>query len=84
MTKAHGGQSNHNFGVAWDLGVFRDSDYIPESTLYQKAGAIRKLQGLEWGGDWESFQDEPHFQVIAEARLAETRLSFEAGQPFLT
>jgi peptidoglycan L-alanyl-D-glutamate endopeptidase CwlK len=80
VTRARGGQSNHNFGVAWDLGVFRNGAYIPESTLYQKAGAIGKRQGLEWGGDWESFQDEPHFQAIDEARLAETRRSFEAGQ----
>jgi len=83
VTRARGGQSNHNFGVAWDIGIFRNAEYIPESTLYQKAGAIGKREGLEWGGDWQGFQDEPHFQAIAEAHLAETRIAFEAGKNFL-
>jgi peptidoglycan L-alanyl-D-glutamate endopeptidase CwlK len=83
VTRARGGQSNHNFGVAWDIGVFRNGEYIPESKLYQNAGAIGKAQGLEWGGDWKSIQDEPHFQAIAEADLADVRSSFEAGKKFI-
>ena len=83
VSRARGGQSNHNFGVAWDIGIFRNGEYIPESNLYQKAGAIGKAQGLEWGGDWKSIQDEPHFQAIAEAQLADTRSSFEAGISFI-
>jgi peptidoglycan L-alanyl-D-glutamate endopeptidase CwlK len=84
VTRARGGQSNHNFGVAWDIGIFRNGEYIPESQLYNKAGAIGKAQGLEWGGDWESIQDTPHFQAIAEADLVATRTSFEVGQSFIT
>ena len=83
VTRARGGQSNHNFGVAWDIGVFQNGVYIPESDLYKRAGAIGKTQGLEWGGDWESIQDEPHFQAITEADLAEVRSSFEAGKSFI-
>jgi peptidoglycan LD-endopeptidase CwlK len=83
VTRARGGQSNHNFGVAWDIGIFKNSEYIPESKLYQKAGAIGKEQGLEWGGDWQSIQDEPHFQAIAETKLAEVRSSFEVGKSFI-
>jgi peptidoglycan L-alanyl-D-glutamate endopeptidase CwlK len=80
VTRARGGQSNHNFGVAWDIGIFRHGEYIPESELYRKAGVIGKGHGLEWGGDWKGIQDEPHFQAIAEANLTGTRKSFEAGQ----
>jgi peptidoglycan LD-endopeptidase CwlK len=83
VTRARGGQSNHNFGVAWDIGIFKNGEYIPESKLYQNAGAIGKGQGLEWGGDWKSIQDEPHFQAIAEADLADVRSAFEAGQSFI-
>ncbi len=84
VSRARGGQSNHNFGVAWDIGIFRNGEYIPESELYNKAGAIGKAQRLEWGGDWASIQDKPHFQAIAEASLVGTRTSFEAGQSFIT
>jgi|ERR1700722_6962227 len=84
VTKARGGQSNHNFGVAWDIGIFKNSEYIPESKLYRNAGSIGKEQGLEWGGDWQSIQDEPHFQAIAETKLAQARISFEAGESFIS
>ena len=83
VTDARGGYSNHNFGVAWDIGIFKNGEYIDESDLYKNAGAVGKQQGLEWGGDWESFQDEPHFQVVAETDLAEIRTSFEKGQSFI-
>jgi peptidoglycan LD-endopeptidase CwlK len=82
VTKARGGQSNHNFGVAWDVGVFENGAYIPESKLYKQAGAIGKKNGLEWGGDWQGFPDEPHFQAIPEAKLADVRIAFEAGKSF--
>lgn len=80
VTRARGGQSNHNFGVAWDIGIFDGGKYVPESPLYRKAGDIGKSLGLEWGGDWKSIQDEPHFQAIEESKLAELRGKFEAGE----
>lgn len=83
VTKARGGQSNHNFGVAWDIGIFQAGKYIPESPLYKKAGEIGKRLGLEWGGDWQSIQDEPHFQAIPESKLAATRSQFEAGEAIM-
>lgn len=82
VTNARGGFSNHNFGVAWDIGVFENGAYIPESEFYRKAGAIGKASGLEWGGDWQSFQDEPHFQAIPETKLTDVRIAFEAGKSF--
>lgn len=81
VTRARGGQSNHNFGVAWDIGLFIDGQYVPESDLYKKAGEIGRQLGLEWGGDWKSLQDEPHFQVLPEVKLADTRILFENGDP---
>jgi peptidoglycan L-alanyl-D-glutamate endopeptidase CwlK len=82
VTRARGGQSNHNFGVAWDIGIFENGAYIPESELYKEVGAIGKANGLDWGGDWQSFPDEPHYQVIPETELVEVRSAFEAGKTF--
>jgi hypothetical protein len=66
------------------FGIFKNGEYIEESTLYKSAGDIGKQQGLEWGGDWETFTDEPHFQVVPEANLADIRIAFEAGSNFIT
>lgn len=63
VTNARGGYSNHNFGIAFDVGVFDGTRYIPESSRYKVVGALGKELGLEWGGNWKTIQDEPHFQL---------------------
>lgn len=63
VTNARGGYSNHNFGIAFDVGVFEGGRYIPESPAYKAVGAIGMRLGLEWGGNWKTIQDEPHFQL---------------------
>ena len=63
ITNARGGQSNHNFGIAFDIGVFDGRRYLDHSPLYKAVGAIGLGLGLEWGGNWTSFVDEPHFQL---------------------
>lgn len=54
----------HHFGVATDI-VFRTEKNHP---IWQgdwaALGKIGKELGLFWGGDWESFRDYPHFQLI--------------------
>ncbi len=79
VTKARGGRSNHNFGVAWDIGLFQDGKYIPESSVYAEAGKIGKRMGLTWGGDWKSIPDEPHFELTTRDTLTATRARFESG-----
>lgn len=67
VTKARGGYSNHNFGLAYDVTIdaLPDPKLQPvwESPLYKKIGAIGKSLGLSWGGDWHSIVDEPHFEL---------------------
>jgi peptidoglycan L-alanyl-D-glutamate endopeptidase CwlK len=52
VTKAKGGQSWHNFGTAFDIGIFSKDDrtYYGESKDYRRCGAIGEMLGLEWGG----------------------------------
>jgi len=83
VTKAGPGQSNHNFGIAWDVGLFKDGDYLEESPLYKKVGKTGKRLALEWGGDWSSFVDQPHFQMLTGQSLSETRKKFEKGIAYL-
>jgi peptidoglycan LD-endopeptidase CwlK len=63
VTNARGGYSNHNFGVAFDIGVFEGKKYLDESPKYKAVGALGTDLGLEWGGNWKTIQDEPHFQL---------------------
>lgn len=71
VTKARGGLSYHNYGLAidivliingkeasWDDKTDFDGDHIAD---WQEIVTIFKQHGWEWGGDW-GFQDKPHFQ----------------------
>ncbi len=89
VTNARGGHSNHNFGIAFDVGVFEGNKYLPESTKYKAVGALGMDLGLEWGGNWKSIVDQPHFQLrpmwatdLTERQmLAELRLRHDNRQP---
>lgn len=70
VTNAKGGYSNHNFGIAVDITIFKGSTDpeqaktpVWESPLYKVVGSIGMDLGLDWGGNWTSFKDEPHFQL---------------------
>ncbi len=72
VTKAKAGYSNHNFGIAFDVGVFEGSRYLPDSAKYKAVGALGMDLGLEWGGNWKTIVDQPHFQL---------RPAWAAGKP---
>lgn len=83
VTNAKGGQSNHNFGIAWDIGIFSSSgEYLSSSPLYDKAAQVGLFNGLEWGGNWQSFVDKPHYQLALSLSIAEIREHFEAGESY--
>ncbi|MBL8397082.1 MAG: M15 family metallopeptidase [Candidatus Accumulibacter sp.] len=63
VTNARGGQSNHNFGIAFDIGVFEGNKYLGESVKYKAVGVLGVDMGLEWGGNWKTIKDQPHFQL---------------------
>ena len=72
VTNAKGGSSYHNYGLAidiclildgkeasWDISKDFDNDKIAD---WMEAVAIFKSRGWEWGGDFKSIKDAPHFQ----------------------
>ena len=89
VTNARGGYSNHNFGIAFDVGVFEGAKYLGESAKYKAVGVLGMDLGLEWGGNWKTIVDQPHFQLRpAWARdwserdmLAELRQRAADGNP---
>ena len=66
VTNARAGSSWHNYGVAWDVGLFTASGgYVTDGKVYERFGKLAGLPvGCEWGGDWKSFKDFPHFQWV--------------------
>ncbi len=87
VTNARGGYSNHNFGIAFDVGLFERNQYLGESPMYKAVGALGEELGLEWGGNWMTLVDQPHFQLrpqwavdLTERQmLTELRARFLAG-----
>ncbi|MGC4037199.1 MAG: M15 family metallopeptidase [Chitinophagaceae bacterium] len=86
VTNAKGGQSNHNFGIAWDIGLFENGKYLTSDTKYKQLPALvlPQLPELEWGGNWISFQDVPHYQLKAVSEnVATVRGLFENGSSYV-
>lgn len=89
ITNARSGYSTHNFGIAFDIGVFEGSKYLAESAKYKAVGVLGMDLGLEWGGNWKTMIDQPHFQLrpvwadgLPEKQmLAELRDRAESGAP---
>jgi peptidoglycan L-alanyl-D-glutamate endopeptidase CwlK len=72
VTNARGGKSFHNYGLAvdivliingkeasWNMVKDFDNDNVSD---WMEVVKIFKSYGWEWGGDWKSFKDYPHFQ----------------------
>ncbi len=86
VTKAKGGQSYHNYGLAIDIvllidkdnnGTFETASWDSQTDFdgdgksdWQEVVAIFKRYGYEWGGDWK-FIDMPHFQKTFGKSIAE-------------
>lgn len=92
VTQARGGSSWHNFGLAFDLGVFRDGFYLDEAheryttRLYREIAPIAQAIGLEPGVLFKRFPDPAHFQDrlnIATPHAAKKRLQRLNGQYWL-
>ena len=86
VTNAKGGQSNHNFGIAWDIGVFINSNYIEDDAVYISLASIilPQMNTIEWGGNWHSIKDVPHYQLKAvNEDVAIIKGLFECGEVYI-
>ncbi len=75
VTNAPPGSSWHNFGLAFDVAVLANGKptWPTNEALWQKIGAIGKSVGLDWGGDFTSIKDRPHFEYHPGITLASAR-----------
>jgi peptidoglycan LD-endopeptidase CwlK len=64
VTKAKGGQSNHNYGLAVDLCPFvNGKPQWNDNAGFLLIGVEAAKLGLDWGGSWKKFIDKPHVQI---------------------
>jgi peptidoglycan L-alanyl-D-glutamate endopeptidase CwlK len=88
VTRAKGGQSWHNYGLAidivllvdgkasWDIKTDFDNDGRSD---WMEVVDIFKRYGWEWGGDWKFF-DAPHFQKTFGMSINEMLKKHMAGK----
>lgn len=84
VTNAKGGYSYHNYGLAvdfallllngssvsWDMKLDGNKNNVAD---WQEVVQEAKKLGLEWGGDWTSFKDYPHFQMVFGLTITQLR-----------
>ena len=89
VTNAKAGQSIHNYGLAvdmcliidgktasWDTAKDWDDDKIAD---WYECVKIFAKHGWEWGGNWKTFKDLPHFEKKKIARAtSELKVSWRA------
>ncbi len=90
VTRARGGQSNHNFGIAFDVGIFDGGKYFTGATraeeqAYIDLRALTKRTGpkLDWGGDWKSIIDRPHYELHTGKSTSQVRALLESGTAYV-
>ncbi|WP_339241479.1 M15 family metallopeptidase [Paenibacillus sp. FSL F4-0243] len=84
VTNAKGGYSYHNYGLAvdfalllpngssvsWDMNRDYNGNNIKD---WIEVVEEAKRLGFEWGGDWTTFKEYPHFQMVFGLTLTQLR-----------
>lgn len=90
VTNAPAGSSNHNFGIAFDVGIFSGAKYFTgatkiENDAYMNLRKLTKPAALEldWGGDWKSSKDYPHYEMHTGKTTKQVRASLESGKAYV-
>ena len=48
--------------TAFDTGIFKNNIYLGDSPYYKHVKEGTK-SGMDWGGDWNRFKDQPHLEM---------------------
>ncbi len=62
VTNARGGDSYHNWGLAFDAAPFEQGKMLTDVAKFKQMGALGEQAGLKWGGTFRAIVDYPHFQ----------------------
>lgn len=75
VTNAKAGESAHNYGLALDIVPLVAGKPLWDSSdpIWQELGRLGKECGFEWAGDWRTFREYPHFQMVGGLTIAELK-----------
>lgn len=79
VTNARGGDSYHNYGLAFDVEVYKKNgrkDWGFKGDNWKKVVEEAKRQGFEAGIDWDDPYDPPHFQNTCGKTLSELKKEY--------
>jgi peptidoglycan L-alanyl-D-glutamate endopeptidase CwlK len=77
VTNARGGQSYHNWRVAFDfVPIVNGKAQWSDVATFNKCGEIAESVGLEWAGRWVKFKELAHCQYTNGLKLAD----FQVGK----
>ena len=87
VTKADSWQSIHNYGLAFDIVMLYDKNGDGTFELaswelnkyWMQVVEYFKLKGWEWGGDFKSFKDYPHFQKSFGLSWQQMKAKIDSG-----
>jgi len=90
VTNAKGGQSYHNYGLAFDIVILFDDK---QNGTFSRASwdldkhfmtvvSFFKSKGWFWGGDFKSFKDYPHFEQTFGYKTSELINKVSDKQPY--
>ena len=69
VTNARGGQSMHNFRLAFDFFQNIPSKEWSDANFFATGGRIWREMGGMWGGDWKDFIDKSHCEYTGGLTL---------------
>lgn len=85
VTNAKGGSSYHNYGLAvdfvllvdgkisWDMKSDWDGDKVAD---WMEVVKIFEKYGWEWGGNWKTLKDYPHFQKTFGYKIGDLKIKY--------
>lgn len=73
VTNARGGESMHNYRLAFDVVPMRNGKCVWDAAdpVWAQVGELGEEVGLEWAGRWVHFREYPHFQFTGGLTLAQ-------------
>jgi peptidoglycan L-alanyl-D-glutamate endopeptidase CwlK len=86
VSNAKGGQSIHNYGLAFDICILLDKNNdgkfekaVWSGEHFDIVVKYFKSKGWEWGGDWK-FKDTPHFQMTFGKKWQDLKALIDSGK----
>lgn len=77
VTNARGGESYHNYGLAFDICKNVKGQEYDDLEFFKRCGEIWTEMGGTWGGNFKYFKDYPHFDLSNLISIEELQIGIK-------